>query len=614
MDEFNLEHSIIESGIKRDLGVLELPLAKRVFLILGVSAFLLTGAVFARVVFLSWWNGDFYKDRSEMNVKQPITIPSARGFIYDRSGNLLAQNESSYRVVLNTGIAKLKKTDIDKALESLSGVLAVEKSELVSLLDKVSLEKSVLVTLERNISSDKVNSIKELAIPGIEIQDDYRREYLKGPAFSHILGYTGLLKFKDVNGKTGLEKYYNEILGGEDGLRLMYRNAKGEILDEKLLNAPRDGGHLYTTVDSGLQEYFYERLSSALRALGRNVGVGIAINPQNGEILALVSLPSYDNNVFTDSKSSKQRADLLKAPFQPLFDRAVSGVYTPGSTIKPLVAVAALKENIIDSKHQIYSKGYIEIPNPYNPDQPSRFLDWKAHGWVDLHSALARSSNVYFYEIGGGFENFKGLGIKKLKEYWQLFGFGEKTGIDLDSESMGFLPDSEEKEKRTGDIWRIGDTYNVAIGQGDFQVTPIQLINYIAAIANGGKVYKPHLTNGIMNKELGIMEPEVLRDLSYLGDYIKEVQQGMIDGVKMPYGTSHLLADLPVAVAAKTGSSQVANNTRTNAFFAGYAPAEKPEIAILVLIENAREGSLNAVPVAKDVLNWYYWNRLAISN
>ena len=608
-----MEHSIIESNAG-NFDILELPLAKRVFLILGISALFLIGTVFIRIVFLSWWKGDFYKGRSEMNAEQPITIPSARGAIYDRFGNLLAQNQSSYRVVLNAGIAKLKKVDIDAALESLAKILAVEKSELDSLLEKVNLEKSALITLERNVPLDEVKAIKELAIPGIEIQDDYRRDYLKGPAFAHVLGYTGLLKFKDVNGKAGLEKYYNDLLSGEDGLRLMYRNAEGKILDEKLLNAPKDGQHLYTTIESGLQEYFYERLSSALRALGRNVGVGIAINPQNGEILSLVNLPSYDNNVFTDAKSSKQRVDLLRASFQPLFDRAVSGVYTPGSTIKPLVAVAALKEKVVDTKYKIYSPGYIEIPNPYNPDQPSRFLDWRPQGWVDLHSALARSSNVYFYEVGGGFGNLKGLGIEKLKEYWQLFGFGEKTGIDLDSESIGFLPDPQEKEKRTGDIWRIGDTYNVAIGQGDFQVTPIQLINYIAAIANGGKFYKPHFI-----KE----SPEVNKDLSNLSEYIKEAQAGMIDGVNMPYGTSHLLADLPMQVAAKTGSSQVANNTRTNAFFVGYLPAEAlakvgasidKQIAILVLIENAREGSLNAVPIANGALNWYYWNRLAVSN
>ena len=291
----------------------------------------------------------------------------------------------------------------------------------------------------------------------------------------------------------------------------------------------------------------------------------------------------------------------------------MSGVYTPGSTVKPMVALAALNEHVIDPKKQIFSAGYIEIPNPYFPDKPSRFLDWKAHGWVDLRSAIARSSNVYFYEVGGGFENIKGLGVDKLKEYWQKFGFGEKTGIDLDSESVGFLPDPEEKEIRTKDIWRLGDTYNVSIGQGDFQVTPIQLINYISAFANDGKYFKPFVLKKVTGEDGAVLEerqPENVRDFSDLSSYLKEVQEGMKDAVRQPYGTAHLLAELSVSVAGKTGSSQVENNTRTNAFFVAYAPADNPQIAILVLIENAKEGSLNAVPIGKDVIDWYYWNRL----
>ena len=277
----------------------------------------------------------------------------------------------------------------------------------------------------------------------------------------------------------------------------------------------------------------------------------------------------------------------------------------------------------MDPKKQIYSAGYIEMPNPYFPDQPSRFLDWRAHGWVDLYSALARSSNVYFYSVGGGYGDIKGLGIEKLREYWKEFGLGSKTGIDIDAESDGFLPSSEEKEKRTGDIWRIGDTYNVSIGQGDLLLTPIQLINHIASLANGGKFYKPYLVQTIKNKNGEAVkenQPEIFKNFSYFDEYIKEVQKGMEDAVSKSYGTAHLVAELPVKVAAKTGSAQVANNTKTNAFFVGYLPAEAlakvgapldKQIAILVLIENAREGSLNAVPVGKDVLEWYFYNRLA---
>lgn len=617
MDQFDLEHSIIESGIKgvEQFEILELPVARRVFLSLLAIGLAFSLAVVARIYFLAFYKADFYKNRSAMNVAKPIAIPAIRGVIYDRFGNLLSKNDPSYRLVLNPGQARRQNIDLTETVASVSEILGEDSSAFLSVLQKTDLEKSALVTLARNLYGWEVKAIQQLGNPALEIQDDYRREYPRGPAFAHVLGYTGLGELNDLSGKTGLEKYYDPVLGGEDGLRLMYRNAKGEILEEKFLDAPKNGEDIHTTIDSGLQDYFYNRLGTALRSLGRQVAVGIALNPQNGEVLALVNLPSYDNNVFTTSDAKIRRAELLNAPFQPLFNRAVSGIYTPGSTIKPLVAIAALNEKLVTPKDRVFSSGILEIPNPYFPDQPSRFLDWKAHGWVDLHSALARSSNIYFYAVGGGIpagaENpsdiKKGLGIEKLKEYWQKFGFGEKTGIDLDAENTGFLPDPAEKEARAKDIWRLGDTYNVSIGQGDLLVTPIQLINQIAAIANGGKFYKPHLNKGLGDRVEGI---EITKDFSDLAPYIKEVQEGMKDAVSEWYGTAHLLADLPVQVVAKTGSSQVANNTRTNAFFVGYSPADNPQIAILVLIENAREGSLNAVPIAKDVLDWYYWNRL----
>lgn len=614
-EEFDLEHSIIESaarGKNTGLEALELPLSKRVFTLILATAVFFGFTALVRISFLSFYKGDFYAARSAMNAQKPIAIPSARGKIYDRFGNLLVKNESSYRLVLNPGLARRRKIDLRETIAGVSEILWIERLELLSILEKTDLEKSALVTLARNLSETEVKAIQKLDNPALEIQDDYRRQYRSGLSFSHLLGYTGMGELNDLRGKTGLEKYYDSLLAGSDGLRLMYRDSTGKILEEKLFEAPKNGENLYTTIDSGLQEYFYNRLSRALSALGRNVGVGIALNPQNGEVLALVNLPSYDNNVFTLPEKRGERARLLNSRLQPLFNRAVSGMYTPGSAIKPLVALAALSEGLVNSKDKVFSSGVLEIPNLYFPDQPSRFLDWKAHGWVDLRSALARSSNIYFYTIGGGLppeaqnpsDIQTGLGIVKLKEYWQKFGFGEKTGIDLDAENAGFLPDPEEKEARKKDVWRLGDTYNVSIGQGDLLVTPIQLINQIAAIANGGKFYRPHLTkNGT----------EIVRDFSGLGKYIKEVQGGMKDAVQKWYGTAYLLSDLPVSAAAKTGSAQVANNTRTNAFFVGYAPSENPQIAILVLIENAREGSLNAVPVAKDVLDWYYWNRLAVA-
>jgi len=350
--------------------------------------------------------------------------------------------------------------------------------------------------------------------------------------------------------------------------------------------------------------------------------VGIALDPRNGEVLALVNLPGFDGNILAGSGRNEEKKAILNSPHKPLFNRAVSGAYTPGSTIKPLVAVAALKEGVIGSARKIFSPGYIDIPNPYNPEAFTRYNDWRYQGNVDVSSAIAQSSNVYFYVVGGGAPQgvdpqilagggyVSGLGINRLHSWWQKFLLGARTGIDLPREAEGFLPTPDWKEKRTGQPWLLGDTYNVSIGQGDLLTTPIQLLSYIAAIANGGTIYEPAL-----NAERSGPNPRA--NLSEFLPEIKEVQKGMERAVESPLGTAHLLSDLGFRVAAKTGTAEVRSKTGENAFFVGYLPSaeagapEESPLAILILVENSIEGSLNTVPIAKDVLNWYYWNRVS---
>lgn len=599
MKELNVEDLLFNEE-KQESDYLELPLSRRTFLLVGIVVVALTGVAFGRSAYLNVARGSFYQDRALANLHREVELPAPRGIIKDRFGNPLVGNRNSFSAFLNVtdllSAGGRESEDRSAMIGEIAGILDLDPKELEEFVSKSNLEKRGFIPLARNISRTQTIALNSLNFPEVEITSDYVREYIDGPAFSHVLGYVGESEdSKDLIGKDGIEAYYDSILRGIDGKMFIYRDAVGKSLDRKVAEAPRTGGDISVTLDAQLQNFFYDRMKSALAGLGREAGVGIALDPRDGEVLAMISLPSFDNN---------NVSKYLTGRSQPLFNRAVSGTYTPGSTIKPLVALAALREKIIEPDFQILSTGSIEIPNPYVPENPSRFLDWKAHGWVDLRSALARSSNVYFYEVGGGFEGLKGLGIERLRTYWEKFLLGKKTGIDLFSENSGFLPAPEEKEKRTGQIWRIGDTYNVSIGQGDLQLTPLQLINFISSIANKGKIFRPHLVNR-QN------DPEVLFDYSNWTEELKEVRLGMEDGASKPYGTAHLLASLPMTSAAKTGSSQVANNTRTNAFFVGYAPAEDPEIAILVLIENSKEGSSNTIPVARDVLQWYYDNRIS---
>jgi penicillin-binding protein 2 len=604
-EEVFFEEAVFDSfSLNKNLNHLELPVSRKAFVLITATIILMVGLVFLRILYLSSFKGGFYSLRSEANVGKEIYDPSNRGIIYDRYGKPLVENMPAFAVSLKV---KDFLGNTEKDILSFSGIMEMPRSEIDLKISGQDIERSRSFILARDIDAEKIIKLKALDLKGVEIIDDYKRQYIDGPVFSHILGYTGMdNKSNAIIGKTGIELYYNDILKGIDGKTIAYRDVKGNVFDKKTVDEPKNGESVTLTIDAEMQRYFYDRLSQALISLGRNSAVGLAIDPRSGEVLSLISLPSFDNNIFSTSGNNAEKNRILTSIYNPLFNKAVSGAYTPASTIKPMVGLAALAEGLIDPKKQILSTGSIEIPNPYDPSKPSRFLDWKANGWVDLYSAIARSCNIYFYEVGGGFEDQKGLGIDKLKEYWQKFGLGKKTGIDLPNEAEGSLPDPAQKEAKKKDIWRIGDTYNVSIGQGDLLVTPIQLLSQIAAIGNGGYFYKPHLLKDTEN--------EVLMDFSDLGNYIKEIKKGMGDAVSKYYGTANMLSSIPVSIGAKTGSSQVSNNAKTNAFFVGYMPLENPQIAVLVLIENAKEGSLNAVPVAKDVMEWYYWNRIVSSN
>ncbi|MDP3880675.1 MAG: penicillin-binding protein 2 [bacterium] len=611
--DFDLNNMLPELG-KDSVEYMERPIAEKVFLFCLSIALILGLLVFSRITFLNVVKAEHYSARSEGNANKEIAIPAFRGLITDRYGEILAKNAETFSVFLNLSELFKDEAKFESTIMELSKTLSVPISTLKEALQKSNLNNSSIIPVQRNISTQQAIALKGRELDGVLVLNDYRREYIDGRIFSHIIGYTGIAEEgNNIVGKTGLEKVYNDKLTGIEGLSIQYRDVSGSIIDERIENTAVPGNTLESTIDADLQREFYESMQNNLANLNRDGGVAMAMDPRSGEILALVSLPDYDNNVFVTPSRSDEISEIFADTRQPLFNRAVSGVYNPASTIKTLVGLAALREEVVDDVFGVNSKGYIEIPNPYNPDNPSRFLDWKAHGWVNIRSALARSSNVYFYVAGGGFEDLVGLGIKRLREYWQYFKLGEQTGIDLAFEAEGNLPSPEEKEERTGQPWRIGDTYNISIGQGDLRVTPIQLLRFIASIAADGKMYKPTLTRKITDpNEKTIYQHQIEQVLDYSDwDFeLTEVQAGMAHAVTKDYGTAHLLANLPISVAAKTGSAQVQNNTKTNAFFVGYAPVKNPEIVILILVEDAVEGSLNTVPVARDIFTWYYENRV----
>ncbi len=610
----------------RDLDIAEVPIGNQpmryLLIAVAVAAFVVAG----RIIFLGLDHA-YYAARAERNVAQVNETPAPRGIIYDREGTVLADNKASFSAILDVRAFLGNGSEEPHTLAEIQNVLSIAPSDVWMLVDMAkSSDFASPVVLKENLNQEEIVNLQALHLAAVEIKSDFARTYSNGPVFSSVIGYTGRvspsdlaedqsLKNQDTIGKTGIEAFYDKTLRGTPGVVLTYKNAQGKSLGEKQQSISQIGMPLTLTIDGGLQSYFYGSLSNQLAFLGRTVGLGIAIDPRTGAVLSLINLPGYDNNVFSEPGQNAAIKTLLTSSDRPLFNRAVDGYYTPGSTIKPLDAVAALTEGVVSPTREIFSPGYLLVPNPYNSSTPSRYLDWQYQGNVNLTSALAQSSDVYFYIVGGGSPprstpllndpsdyGISGIGIDRLHTWWQKFGLGKKTGIDMPSEGTGFLPTPNWKEQHSGIPWLLGDTYNVSIGQGDLLLTPIQLLDYVGAIANGGNVYRPFLNAS--------STPMVAENLTSLLPAIKQVREGMREGVTAPRGTSYSLHNLPFSVCAKTGSSQVENNTQENALFVGYAPCDNPEIAILILIENSREGSLNAVPVAGDVLNWYYENRM----
>lgn len=438
-----------------------------------------------------------------------------------------------------------------------------------------------------------------------------KRHYFDDPGFSNLLGFvnypkkdkSGVFWRSEYIGGDGLEKYYNDILSGVSGSRVVETNVKNEIIKDNIMSSPKDGDVLTLSVDSVVQKIFWTRLKEIVDAQGFAGGAAILMDVNNGEVLAATSYPDYNNNIFVNASSSEEhdkKDSYLKDKNTPMLNRAISGLYTPGSVVKPFMAYAALNEGVIGEYDNIFSSGQLVIKNKYGgPD--TIFRDWKAHGYVDARKAIAESSDEYFYQVGGGFADQAGLGIARIDRYMSMFGFASSTGIDFVNEKSGIIPTPEWKKKnfKDGD-WLLGNTYHSSIGQYGFKTSPIGLATSISIIANGGKVITPSIAKTSTAPTLNKDDREVATSTASLDlnkKYLEVVREGMLaaSGEK---GTAHYFSDLPFKVAAKTGTAQLGfYNEKVNSWSSGYFPYESPKYAFVFMMENGP--STNTVASSK---------------
>lgn len=581
-----------------------------------IGVFLILFSVFAVLLARAGWiqvvKGDEYRVLADKNRIRSLVVLPKRGVIYDRSGKILAENMPSFDV---RAVERLLPRDASERAEVLANVgkmmnMRLEDMERVFVS---STDPDESVVLKRDVPYDRAIAVKILAAQeaGFEVAVGSKRRYANSPHFmslSHILGYVGAITVEeleekkaegyrqvDVIGKTGVEGSYEHILRGQPGELLYEVDSRHRITAVVGEKSAVDGRDLMLTIDADLQIAAETALRKALEKAGLKRGAVIAMNPQNGEILAAVSWPAYDNNIFSGAVSSSAYAALIGNTDNPLLPRAWSGIYPSGSTAKPVIATAALAEGVITPQTTVFSVGGLQIG-------PWFFPDWKAggHGTVNVRNAIAWSVNTFFYHIGGGYNSFVGLGVDRLTKWMRNFGLGGKTGLDVFGEQPGFVPSQEWKKKTKAEDWFIGDTYNLSIGQGDLLVTPLQVALFTSEVANGGYRIRPHFA---LTKNPDEIKGESIAS----SEIIKTVRLGMRDTVI--YGSGRALAGFPVPVSGKTGTAQWRSDRPNHAWFTAFAPFDNPEIVVTVLLEEGEEGSRTAVPVAREVLEAWLRNR-----
>lgn len=554
-----------------------------------------------------------YRRLADNNKIRVLTLRPERGVIFDTNNKIIASNKLGFKLMLD---ASQVQASLIKNLEATVNKFLEEKVEIEKQFYFANEADIRNIVLKPNITQKEAISIEShlKELPGIFIESEPKRDYLFPQELAHVLGYVAEASQEDLKkgdlaggglvGKTGLEFIYDNFLRGKKGQKIFEINAQGEEVRLLKEDLPEAGASLVLTIDAELQEKVFEALQKQMILSKANAGVSIVQDINTGAVLSLVVIPSFDPNFFVRAGLTQQEVQsVLENPRKPLFNRAISGLYPPGSIFKLVTALAGLEENIITKSSFIDDKGGISIGSFV-------YRDWKegGHGVVNLEKAIAQSCDTFFYILGGGYQGIKGLGVEKLSKWAKILGLGKETEIDLLGEKKGLVPDPDWKQKMKNEPWYLGNTYHLAIGQGDILVTPLQINNLTVAIANGGYLLKPFLVKEIRNSKeeaLKIFGKRILKQDFSSKENINLIKEGM-RGAVLPGGTAYPLRYLKVAAAAKTGTAESTAFENTHAWMTAFAPYESPEIAITVLLESGGEGSDDAGPVVQAVFEYYF--------
>ena len=561
-------------------------------------------------------NHEYYSVKSDSNRIRIRPIQATRGVIYDRHGEVLAENINTFNLVVK------KERIINKALfiEKLKKLISLNKNQINNIDEQYKNRRLKDITILEDISLNDYSKIAvdQYLLPSIELLPKSKRKYNSSLATSHIIGYVGKVSEDDLEsrvvkihegmtevGKLGLERFYQNILSGEPGYEKLETDARGEVIRIVETKEPIRGKDIYLTIDLKLQKFIYEKVKNKEGAI-------VVMNPNNGDILAFVSFPGYDTNLFTRSISSKKYSELLNDERKPLINRVISGQYPPGSTLKPFIGLIALEQNIIDSNKLVNCDGAYELHNNERP-----FGCWKktGHGDADLSYALTQSCDVFFYRVA------ELTGIDTISENLYKYGFGQKTYLDMYGEKSGLVPDRTWKRKNKQLPWYPGETLNVGIGQGYFLATPMQLTLATSVLAVNGNTFLPHLLSTYKNSkdnQLYSYQPQnnIFRARIKDYEYLKIVKRAMWRVVnEKNVGTASNVKKVDgLEYAGKTGTAQVYSldkgktskkELQDHALFISYAPFEAPEIVVTVIVEHGGGGSSTAAPIARDIIDFY---------